>query len=96
MELNVDCILGFEIAKCRFLIFAKEVLFRIFPDKIISLFWALFSQIWSGRKIRGGAKVVGWEFKSQAEHCMGRNMLGYSLMDGMEKLYKIKSRTLVK
>lgn len=95
MELNVDCILGFEIAKYRFLIFAKGVLFRISPDKMILLFWDPFLQIWSGRKIREGEKIVGWEFKSKSEHCMERNMLGYSPTDGMEKLYKIKSKTLV-
>lgn len=86
MELNVDCILGFEIAKCRFLIFAKEVLFHISPDKMILLFWDLFLQIWSGRKIREGAKIIGWEFKSKAEHCMERNMLGYSPIDDGETL----------
>lgn len=92
MELSVDWILGFEIAKCRVLIFAKEVLFRISPDKMILLFWDFFLQIWSGRKIREGAKIVGWELKSKAEHCMGRNMLGYSPIDGQRNFIKLSPK----
>lgn len=56
------------------------------------LFWGFFLQIWDRRKMREGTKIVGWEAKSKAEHCMERNMLDYNPVDGTKK---IKSETLV-
>lgn len=42
--------------------------------------------------MREGTKIVGWEAKSKAEHCMERNVLDYNPVDGTKK---IKSETLV-